>query len=51
MVQAVRQNVNPDADLLLSDVAALMPSLAALTSPEELTEVAIAIRDVCRCWP
>jgi hypothetical protein len=35
----------------LRDLAALTPWLAALASPEELTEIAIAIRDVCRCWP
>jgi hypothetical protein len=35
----------------LSDLTALMPWLAALATPEELTDIAIAIRDVTRCWP
>ena len=35
----------------LRDLAALTPWLAAIASPEELAEIAIAIRDVGRCWP
>jgi hypothetical protein len=35
----------------LIDLAALTPWLVALATPEELTEIAIAIRDVARCWP
>jgi hypothetical protein len=34
----------------LRDPAVLMPWLAALASPEELKEIAIAVRDVSRCW-
>jgi hypothetical protein len=36
---------------LLRDLAALTPWLAALASPEDLKEIAIAIRDVAHCWP
>ena len=35
----------------LSDLTALTPWLATLATPEELQDVAIAIRDVARCWP
>jgi hypothetical protein len=35
----------------LRDLAVLMPWLAALATPEELKEIADAIRDVARCWP
>jgi hypothetical protein len=35
----------------LQDLACLTPWLAALATPDELAEIAIAIRDVARCWP
>jgi hypothetical protein len=37
--------------VLLGDLTTLVPWLAALASPEELKEIAIAIRDVSCCWP
>ncbi len=36
---------------LLSDLAALMPWLLSVTTPEQRVEIAQAVTDVCRGWP